>query len=221
MGDDFAGGPLHNGSGSYHRLLGAGDVLLESFRAAPRFLLQRQQPHVDAQQRLRDLGLELAADRFAVVFLRRQNPVRQPAQTFLELERLIQALLVQHAPLFVGFLHGLAPRDPVFALADGGGEFLRTRSQSGFQPDKISLCAPGRTLMLLEGRIRFGKEYPGPPGVARRFRAGQRPRQREGGEGLFVNAGEVERLQAEGYRPAAQSEAWFQAGVTVSPQMFA
>jgi hypothetical protein len=132
MRDDFAGCPPHDGSGSYHSLLRAGDVLLESLRVAPSFLLQRDQPHVDPQQRLGDLILEFLADRLAIIFLRRQNPVRQPAQTFLELERLVQALLVQHPPLLVGFLHGFAPCDPLLALADGGGEFLCARPQSGF-----------------------------------------------------------------------------------------
>jgi hypothetical protein len=174
MRDDLAGGAPHDGSGCYHGLLGAGDVLLESLRAAPRFLLQSNKPHVDAHQRLGNLVLEFLADRFAVIFLRGQNPVRQPAQTFLELERLVQALLVQHSPCLVGFLHGLAPSDPLLALADGGGEFPRARAQSGFQPDKVSLGAPGRVLMLLEGRIRFGKEYPGPLRVTH-LCAGQRP----------------------------------------------
>jgi hypothetical protein len=79
MRDDFAGGAPHNGSGCYHRLLRAGDVLLESFRVAPRFPLQSNKPHVDPQQRLGDLILEFLADRFAVIFLCRQNPVRQAA----------------------------------------------------------------------------------------------------------------------------------------------
>jgi hypothetical protein len=70
--------------------------------------------------------------------------------------------------------------------------------------------------MLLDGRIGFGKENPCSPGIAR-FRPGQR----EGGDGLFVNAGEVERLQAEGYGSAPQSVAWFWAGVTILPQVFA
>jgi hypothetical protein len=74
--------------------------------------------------------------------------------------------------------------------------------------------------MLLEGRIHFGKEYPGPPGVIR-FRTGHRPRQQDGGDSLFVHAGEVERLQAEGDGSAAQSVAWFRAGVTILPQVFA
>jgi hypothetical protein len=172
----FAGSPPHNVSGCYHGLLRAGDVLLEAFRAAPRFLLQRDQPHVDAQQRLGDLILQFLADRFAVVFLRRQNPVRQPPQTFLELERLIEAFLVQHPPFLVGLLHGFAPSDLLLAPAVGGGEFLRARPQVGFQPDKVSLHAPGRALMLLDGHMGFGKENPRPPGIAR-FRAGQRTRQ--------------------------------------------
>jgi hypothetical protein len=79
MRDQFAGGSLHNGSGCYHRFLCAGDVLLKSFRAPARLPLQREQPHVDSQQRLRDLILELVADLLSVVFLCRQNAVREQA----------------------------------------------------------------------------------------------------------------------------------------------
>jgi hypothetical protein len=132
MLDQFAGGSLHNRGGFYHCLLGAGDVLLESFRAAPRFLLQREQPHIDAQEPLRDFVLKLLADLFAVIFLRRQNPVCEESQAFLELKRLIQALFVQDAPLLVGVLHFL--------------DVLRARRQGGFQAHKIRLGASGCAL---------------------------------------------------------------------------
>jgi hypothetical protein len=220
MRDDFAGGAPHNGSGCYHRSLRAGDVLLESFRAAPRFLLQSNKPHVDAQQRLGNLALESLADRFAVFFLCRQNLVGQPTQTFLELERLVQTLLMYQPPFLVGLLHGFATGNPLLALAAGDGEFLGAPLQSSFQPDEVSLRAPRRALMLLDGRIGFGKENPGSPGITR-FCPGQRSRQQEGGDCSFVDAGEVERLQAEGYGSAAYSVTRFRGGVTVLAQVFA
>jgi hypothetical protein len=132
MRDQFAGGPPHYSSGCHHRLLRVADFLLESFRAPPRFVLQREQAHVDAQERLRDLVLELVADLFAVVFLRRQNPVRQETQPFLEMKRLIQAFLLQGAALLVRVLHGL--------------DVPRARRQGRFQPHKVRLGAPGRAL---------------------------------------------------------------------------
>ncbi len=83
---DFAGGPPHDRGGFYHRPLGTGDVILEAFLADPRFLLQREQPDINAQQGLGDFLLEFTTDEFAIAFLRREHPVRQPPQTFLELE---------------------------------------------------------------------------------------------------------------------------------------
>ncbi len=201
-------------------MLRIGDVLLESFGPAPGLLLQREQPHVDAEQSLRELVLELAADRFAVVLLRRQNPVRQPTQPFLELEGLVETLLVQHPPLLVGFLHGLAPRVADFALVDGGGECVRARAQSGFQADEVSLSASRRALLLRQGEICRGKEYPGLRGVTR-LCPGQRPGREQSADNLFVQAGEVERLPAEGDRPASQAVGQAHAGVAVPPQVSA
>ena len=74
--------------------------------------------------------------------------------------------------------------------------------------------------MFLHGQVGFGKENPGPPGIVR-FRAGQVPRQQEGKQSLFVNPGEVERLQSEGGGLAAQAQRRSQAGATVPAQVLA
>ena len=91
------------------------------------------------------------ADRFTVVLLRRQNPVRQQTQTLLKLQRLIQAFLVEYPAFLGGFLHGLAMRIRQFSLAVSSGEFLCARSQRGFQLDEVSLRASRRTPMLFNG----------------------------------------------------------------------
>ena len=67
-----------------HQPLGAGNLLFDALGVDRGLLFQRQQSDIDSQQRLGDFILQVLADLPSLPLLRRQNPVGQELQMFLQ-----------------------------------------------------------------------------------------------------------------------------------------
>lgn len=125
---------------------------------SPRLHSEREQPHVDPQERLRDFILEFTADRFSFVFLSGQQPVRQLAQSFLQTKRFFQTFVVQLPTLLVRVLHGLSLDDSPLQLPVGGGEFRGTMAEPFRELIHVNGGLRRNALGLLDPRVYFPKK---------------------------------------------------------------
>jgi hypothetical protein len=81
---EFTGEPFYAFHRFIHQLLRADNLFFEAVGVDRRRLFQRQQPDIDAQQRLGNLIMQVAADFLSLVLLRRQNLVGQALQMLLQ-----------------------------------------------------------------------------------------------------------------------------------------
>ncbi len=182
-------------------------------------LPEREQPYVDSQQRLRDFVLEFVADVFAFVLLSGQKPVRQLAQPFLQVERFLQAFVVQLSTFFVGRLHRLALDHSLSQLSIRVGEFCRTMAERFRELAHVEGGLGGGALGLLDCGICFLEKNLGAlcHGCSRSV---QTVRLHEAGERLLMNSGQVQGFQPGSHRLASQSQRGLQALMRACFQMF-
>ena len=81
---EFTGEPFYAFHRFIHQPLRAGNLFFEAAGVDRGLLFQRQQPDIDAQQRLGDFIMQVAADLLSLVLLRRQNLVGQVLQMLLQ-----------------------------------------------------------------------------------------------------------------------------------------
>ena len=86
----FTGESLYGFHRFFHQPLRAGNLFLKTLCRRGRPLFQRQQPDIDSQQSLGDFILQLVADLLSLALLRRQNPMGQALQMFLQATGFLQ-----------------------------------------------------------------------------------------------------------------------------------
>ncbi len=118
----FTSEAMHDSHRFFHKLLRAGDFLLETIGVDRGLLCQGRQTDVDSRQGLGDFVMKLAADLLSFFLLRRQNLVRQMPQMFLHVTRLLQQQAVMLLAFRQGFLSGFASDDFMLQLPANGAQ---------------------------------------------------------------------------------------------------